>query len=70
LIAIKILAGRTQKPTDKEIDKIVPGSFEVEESEYDEEAETTWMDLVGVAFGQINLEPPIRALYFAVKSKR
>ncbi|EFP92193.2 hypothetical protein PGT21_021387 [Puccinia graminis f. sp. tritici] len=40
-----------EKATDKEIDKIIPGTFEVEECEDDEEAETTWMDLVGIAVG-------------------
>jgi hypothetical protein len=34
-----------EKETDEEIDEIVPGTFEIKESEDDEEAEATWMDL-------------------------
>ncbi|EHS63915.1 uncharacterized protein PGTG_20895 [Puccinia graminis f. sp. tritici CRL 75-36-700-3] len=51
-----------EKATDEEIDEIVPGTFEIEESEDDEEAEATWMDLVGVAVGQIDSEPPMDTL--------
>ncbi|EFP80075.2 uncharacterized protein PGTG_05300 [Puccinia graminis f. sp. tritici CRL 75-36-700-3] len=51
-----------EKLTDEEIDEIVPGTFEVEESVDDKEAKTTCMDLVGVAVGQINLEPPMDTL--------
>ncbi|KAA1120057.1 hypothetical protein PGT21_037090 [Puccinia graminis f. sp. tritici] len=42
--------------SDEEVDKIVPGTFEVAESEDDEEAEKSWMDFVGVAIGQIDSE--------------
>ncbi|EHS62788.1 uncharacterized protein PGTG_22700 [Puccinia graminis f. sp. tritici CRL 75-36-700-3] len=56
------LEANNEKATDKEIDEIVPGTFEVKESEDDEEAETTWMDLVGVAVDQIDLEPPMDTL--------
>ncbi|KAA1087168.1 hypothetical protein PGT21_024123 [Puccinia graminis f. sp. tritici] len=56
------LEANNEKATDEEIDEIVPGTFEVEESEDDKEAETTWMDLVGVAVDQIDLEPPMNTL--------
>ncbi|KAA1113499.1 hypothetical protein PGT21_032700 [Puccinia graminis f. sp. tritici] len=42
--------------TEDEVKGFPRGTFQVEESD-DEEAELNWMDFVGVAAGQINLEP-------------